>query len=60
MRSRDESGKIQYGYCYGRTYEEAKEKREYQLHMLSKPKELKLLIWEQEVMVLMSMKSQRI
>ncbi len=44
IKSRDESGKIQYGYCYGKTYEEAKEKREYQLHMISEPKELSLLI----------------
>lgn len=44
IKSRDIFGKIQYGYCYGKTYEEAKEKREYQLHMLSKPKELNLLI----------------
>lgn len=44
IKSRDESGKIQYGYCYGRTYEEAKEKREYQLHMLTRPRELNLLI----------------
>lgn len=44
VKSRTASGKIIYGYCYGRTYEEAKEKREYQLHMLSKPKELNLLI----------------
>jgi len=44
IKGRDEAGKIQYGYCYGRTYEEAKEKREYQLHMLTRPRELNLLI----------------
>ena len=44
IRGRDTSGKIIYGYSYGRTYEEAKEKREYQLKKNSLPKELNLLI----------------
>lgn len=44
IKNRTTNGKINYGYCYGRTYEEAKEKRDYQLQRLSKPKELNLLI----------------
>lgn len=44
IKSRSESGKINYGCCYGRTYEEAKEKRDYQLQRMSHPKELNLLI----------------
>lgn len=44
IKSRSASGKIQYGYCYGRTYEEAKEKREYQLQKILEPRQLSLLI----------------
>lgn len=44
VKNRDASGKIQYGYCYGKTYEEAKEKRDYQLQRIVEPRELKLLI----------------
>ena len=44
IKDRAASGKINYGYCYGKTYEEAQEKREYQLQRMSKPKELNLLI----------------
>lgn len=44
IKSRDASGKINYGCCYGRTYEEAVEKREYQLQKITKPTELNLLI----------------
>lgn len=46
IKSRDNNGNIHYGYCYGRTYEEAKEKREYQLQKLSKKekRELNLLV----------------
>ena len=44
IKNRTTNGKINYGYCYGKTYEEAKEKRDYQLQRLSKPKELNLLI----------------
>lgn len=44
IKSRSEQGKIIYGYCYGRTYEEAEEKREYQLQRMWNPKELNLLI----------------
>ena len=45
IKQRDDQGKIVYGYCYGRTYEEAKEKRD----ALQQPKpftvrELSLLI----------------
>lgn len=43
-KGRTASGKINYGYCYGKTYEEAKEKRDYQLQKMAKPKELNLLI----------------
>ena len=44
IKSRTDSGKISYDSCYGKTYDEAKEKREYQLQRLAKPKELNLLI----------------
>lgn len=44
IKSRDASNKPVYGCCYGRTYEEAKEKRDYQLQKMSKPKEMNLLI----------------
>ena len=44
IKSRDENGKIQYGYCYGQTYEEAKEKRDYQLRKNTSPKHANLLI----------------
>lgn len=44
IKGRDASEKIIYGYCYGRTYEEAKEKRDLQLKRMVSPKELKLLI----------------
>lgn len=47
IKDRTEDGKIQYGYAYGKTYEEAKEKREWQLARLkrnSKPKLMNLLI----------------
>ena len=44
IKNRNEQGKIKYGYCYGRTYEEAEEKRAYQLQRMWKPKELNLLI----------------
>lgn len=40
------NGKIQYGYCYGKTIEEAEEKRDYELNRLAKKnrRELNLLI----------------
>lgn len=44
IKNRDEDGKPVYGYCYGRTIEEAKEKRDYQLQRQTKPKEMNLLI----------------
>lgn len=46
IKSRDENGKIKYGCCYGRTYEEAKEKRDYQLAIITKRsrKKMNLLI----------------
>lgn len=44
IKGRTESGKICYGCCYGKTYDEAKEKRDYQLQRLARPKELNLLI----------------
>lgn len=44
IKSRDSTGKIKYGYCYGQTYDEAVEKREYQLKKIQKPKKLNLLI----------------
>lgn len=45
IKSRDENGKIKYGYCYGQTYEEAREKREYQLKKKFERKHLNLLIF---------------
>lgn len=46
IKERDENGKIKYGCCYGQTYEEAVEKREYQLKKLNrkKAKQMNLLI----------------
>lgn len=45
FKSRDENGKIKYGYCYGQTYEEAVEKREYQLKKYVNRKYMNLLIF---------------
>ena len=45
IKYRDENGKIKYGYCYGRTYEEAKEKRDYQLKKIMRRKQMNLLIF---------------
>lgn len=45
IKSRDEKGEIKYGYCYGQTYEEAVEKREYQLKKYTEPKHMNLLIF---------------
>jgi hypothetical protein len=44
IKARDEAGKPVYGYCYGRSEEEAREKREYQLQKLLKPRCMNLLI----------------
>lgn len=46
IKGRDANGKILYGCCYGKTYDEAKEKRDYQLLKLSKKekRELNLLV----------------
>ena len=44
IKARDAGGKPIYGYCYGKSAEEAKEKRDYQLQRLVKPKEMNLLI----------------
>lgn len=41
---RDKNGKIVYGYCYGRTYEEASKKREEKIRDLKGEKKLNLLI----------------
>lgn len=45
-RGRDKNGKLLYGYCYGKTYEEAVEKRFEQLLIINqkKRKEMNLLI----------------
>lgn len=44
IKGRNEQGKIIYGCCYGKTYEEAMEKRDYQIQKQQKPKGLNLLI----------------
>lgn len=44
IKSRDELGKPIYGYCYGATEEEAREKKDYQLNKTQKRKEMNLLI----------------
>ena len=47
IKGRDNNGKIIYGYSYGKTYEEAKEKRDWQIAILknnTKPKLMNLLI----------------
>ena len=43
-KGRDPSGKIIYGSCYGNTYEEAKEKRDYMLGKQNGNREMNLLI----------------
>ena len=43
-KARDERGRIIYGYCYGKTYEEAAEKREAALAARSTVREMNLLI----------------
>lgn len=44
IKDRDASGKAIYGYCYGKTYEEAEEKRFQHLKDISQPREMNLLI----------------
>ncbi len=46
IKGRTKEGKIQYGYCYGKSYEEALEKREWQLskNKNKSPKQMNLLI----------------
>lgn len=44
IKDRDENGKIRYGYCYGQTAEEAREKRDYQLQKMAQPRPMNLLI----------------
>ena len=46
VKDRDSNGKIIYGYCYGKTYQEAEEKRERQLakHSENKIRQMNLLI----------------
>lgn len=46
IKGRTKEGKIQYGYCYGRSYEEAAEKRNWQLkkQVNSGPRQMNLLI----------------
>lgn len=46
IKGRNKDGKIQYGYCYGKTYEEAAEKREWQLNKRGNtgPRQMNLLI----------------
>lgn len=43
-RGRDERGRLSYGCCYGRTYEEAAQKREAALRRMVRPREMNLLI----------------
>lgn len=43
-RGRDERGRLAYGCCYGRTYEEAARKREETLRRMVRPREMNLLI----------------
>ena len=44
IKSRDDNGKIIYGYCYGQSYEEAASKREALLHRGQTIRELNLII----------------
>lgn len=46
IKGRNKDGKNQYGYCYGKTYEEAAEKREWQLKKRRNagPRQMNLLI----------------
>lgn len=43
-KARDEAGHIIYGYCYGQTYEEAEEKRNWKVGKTNSPREMNLLI----------------
>lgn len=43
-KGRNEQGRIVYGYCYGRSYEEAAQKREAVLRQAQPVREMKLLI----------------
>lgn len=43
-KGRNEDGRIIYGYCYGQTYEEAEEKRNYALSTMFREREMNLLI----------------
>lgn len=42
IKDRDENGKIIYGCCYGKTYDEAVEKRNYQLMIATKKRRKKM------------------
>lgn len=44
VKGKDEAGRVKYGSCYGKTFEEAKAKRDYQVQKLLKNKGLNLLI----------------
>ena len=44
IKGRDENGKLIYGYCYGKTYEEAKAKRDEKTKSQNTLKEMNLLI----------------
>lgn len=44
IKARDLQGRAVYGYCYGRTWEEAAQKREAALYKLSSSREMNLLI----------------
>lgn len=44
IKGRDENGKLIYGYCYGKTYEEAKAKRDEKTKSQNALKEMNLLI----------------
>lgn len=44
IKGRDEAGKPVYGCSYGKTVEEARQKRDYQLQRLARPREMNILI----------------
>ena len=44
IKGRDENGKIRYGYCYGKTYDEVIEKRNFQLEKMTCKRHMNLLI----------------
>ena len=52
IKKRNDSGKIIYGYCYGKTYEEAREKRDTALRALSTGRSVPLRVKRMNLLIL--------